>query len=315
MGVFRASANQELQSVENNIQKAHHVVYSLMGAGLHGENGVDPEAAISLLNTYVLPVLLFGLEVIVPSGKALDILERHYKRLLKQILSLPSTATDPAIYLLSGMLPVKAVLLKRILSLFGNITRLPEDSVELCLAKHKLEVKSFGSHSWFIVVKKILIKYELPSPVELIETPSRRSLWKRQCNRSINDYWKDRIISQSKLYSSLKYLSKTYKVGKCHPAVKPYELSIRDINRIPVMNRILTGTYILQTNRVKFNQNEVNPTCQLCNTASETLQHFIIDCKFLESVRDPVLFDIKKVIKALLDICPVAARYSLLQLI
>ena len=44
MGVFRASANQELQSVENNIQKAHRVVYSLMGAGLHGENGVDPEA-------------------------------------------------------------------------------------------------------------------------------------------------------------------------------------------------------------------------------------------------------------------------------
>ena len=63
------------------------------------------------------------------------------------------------------------------------------------------------------------------------------------------------------MYSSLKYLSKTYKVGKCHPAVKPYELSIRDINRSPVMNKILTGTYILQTNRVKFNQNEVNPTC------------------------------------------------------
>ena len=81
------------------------------------------------------------------------------------------------------------------------------------------------------------------------------------------------------------------------------------------MNKILTGTCILQTNRVKFNQNEVNPTCQLCNAASETLQHFIIDCKFLESVRDPVLFDTKKVIKVLLDICPVTARYSLPQLI
>ena len=177
------------------------------------------------------------LEVIVPSGKAFDTLERHYKRLLKQILTLPSTAADPAIYLLSGMLPIEAVLHKRILSLVGNITRLPEDSVELRLAKHQLEVKSFSSHSWCIVVKKIL------------------------------------------------------------------------------MNKILTGTCILQTNRVKFNQNEVNPTCQLCNSASETLQHFIIDCKFLESVRDPVLFDTKKVIKVLLDICPVTARYSLPQLI
>ena len=120
------------------------------------------------------------MKVIVPSGKALDILERHYKRLLKHILSLPSTVAHPAIYLLSGMLPIEAVLHKRILSLFCNITRLPEDSVDLHLAKHQLEIKSFSSHSWFIVVKKILIKYELPSPVELIETPPRKFLWKRQ---------------------------------------------------------------------------------------------------------------------------------------
>ena len=143
----------------------------------------------------------------------MDILERHYKRLLKQILSLPSTAADPAICLLSGMWPIEAVLHKRILSLFGNITRLPEDSVELRLAKHQLEIKSFSSHSWFIVLIKILIKYELASPMDLISTSPRKFLWKRQCNRSINDYWKDRIISQPKLYSSLKYLSKTYKSG------------------------------------------------------------------------------------------------------
>lgn len=128
------------------------------------------------------------MKVIVPSGKALDILERHYKRLLKHILSLPSTVAHPAIYLLSGMLPIEAVLHKRILLMikffnvffFCNITRLPEDSVDLHLAKHQLEIKSFSSHSWFIVVKKILIKYELPSPVELIETPPRKFLWKRQ---------------------------------------------------------------------------------------------------------------------------------------
>ncbi|MEW8548000.1 MAG: reverse transcriptase domain-containing protein [Candidatus Thiodiazotropha sp.] len=315
MGIFRTSVNQDLQAVESNIQKAHRVVYSLMGAGLHGENGVDPETAMSLLNTYVIPVLLFGLEVIVPTGKALDVLERHYKRLLKQLLSLPSTAADPAIYLLSGMLPVEAVLHKRILSLFGNITRLPDDSVELRLAKRQLEIKSFSSHSWFVAVKKVLVKYDLPDAVELIQAPPGKFFWKRQCNRSINDYWKDRIISQAKLYSSLKYLSKSFKIGKCHPAVKPHDLSIRDINRIPVMNKILTGTYILQTNRVKFNQNEVNPTCQLCNSTDETLQHFVIDCKYLKSVRDPVLFDIKKLIKDLLEICPEAARYSLLQLI
>ena len=45
-------------------------------------------------------------------------------RLLKQILSVPITVADPAIYILSGVLPVEALIHKRILSLFGNITRL-----------------------------------------------------------------------------------------------------------------------------------------------------------------------------------------------
>jgi hypothetical protein len=28
-----------------------------MGVGMHGENGIDPETTISLLRTYVLPIL------------------------------------------------------------------------------------------------------------------------------------------------------------------------------------------------------------------------------------------------------------------
>ena len=142
-----------------------------MGAGLHGENGLDPETSISLLNTYVFPVLLYGLEVIIPTGKAMDYLEKQYKRLIKQILSVPITVADPAIYLLSGALPVEAVIHKRILSLFGNITRLPSQSIEDRLAKRQLEIKTFRSHSWFIAVKKILIKYDLPFPETLIDDP------------------------------------------------------------------------------------------------------------------------------------------------
>ena len=39
---------------------------------------------------------------------------------------------------------------KRILSLFGNITRLTENAIEYKLAKRQLEIKTFKSHSWFI---------------------------------------------------------------------------------------------------------------------------------------------------------------------
>ena len=102
----------------NRGHKQTDVIYSLMGTGLHGENGLDPKTAISLLQTYVIPVLFYGLEVILPTGKALDTLEIQYKKLLKQILSLPSTTADPAVYLLSGLLPAEALIHKRMLTLY-----------------------------------------------------------------------------------------------------------------------------------------------------------------------------------------------------
>ena len=172
----------------------------------------------------------------------------------------------------------------------------------------QLEIKTFKSYSWFIVVKKILIQYELPDP-DLLDNVLEKYAWKKRFHTAINKYWTERIVSQSKLYSSLKHLSKTYVIGKCHPAVRPYLHSVRDIYRIPVKNKVLTGTYILQTNRAKFNQNDVNPICQLCHICEETSQHFIIDCEALAEDRDPILNDFLSVLRSLLDIYPQAADY------
>ena len=83
IGIMRSSTNQEMKNVEANIQKTSLTIYSLMGTGLNGENGLDPVTAISLLQTYVIPVLFYGLEVILPTGKALDTLEIQYKKLLQ----------------------------------------------------------------------------------------------------------------------------------------------------------------------------------------------------------------------------------------
>jgi hypothetical protein len=60
-----------------------------MGTGLHGKNGLDPETSISLLKTYILPILTYGLEIVIPKGKILDDIQNYYKKLLKQMLSTP----------------------------------------------------------------------------------------------------------------------------------------------------------------------------------------------------------------------------------
>ena len=48
------------------------------------------------------------------------------------------------------------------------------------------------------------------------------------------------------------------------PILKHRYYSSLDISRIPVKLRLVTGTYVLQTKRIKYYRNETDPTCLLC---------------------------------------------------
>ena len=63
MGMPRGTVKFATEEVTVNIQKAKRSMYSLMPAGLHGENGLDPQTVVHIFQVYVIPVLLYGLEV------------------------------------------------------------------------------------------------------------------------------------------------------------------------------------------------------------------------------------------------------------
>jgi hypothetical protein len=76
-------------TIEENLKKSRRALYSLMRSGLHGEKGLDPVTSISILRTYVIPIMFYGLETLLPSGKSFETLEKQYKKMIKQVLSLP----------------------------------------------------------------------------------------------------------------------------------------------------------------------------------------------------------------------------------
>ncbi|CAC5426741.1 unnamed protein product [Mytilus coruscus] len=71
LGILRSTTSQKTQdaTVEQNITKSRRAAYSLMSAGMHGENGLDPSTAIQLFRTFVQPILTYGLEVILPTSE------------------------------------------------------------------------------------------------------------------------------------------------------------------------------------------------------------------------------------------------------
>lgn len=292
MGIQRSEDSQE-SAVKHNIEKARRTVYSLMAAGFHGNNGLDPDTSIHLLQTYVIPVLVCGLEVLLPRRALMEKLDRLHKKFLKMILSLPDTVADPAVYILSGSTPIECIVHKRALTLYGNICRLGEETVEKQLARRVLSVKGYNGSSWFVDIRKLLIKYDLPPAAEMLNDPPTRYRWKRLVRQEVDQYWTDRIKSQAVLYSSLKYLYvHDFWPGKKHPSIQAVT-GMRDVPRVCVKAKLITGTYILQVNRVAFNQNEISPTCLLCGEDDETVEHFILQCSALADVRQSLLQQVR----------------------
>ena len=56
-----------------------------------------------------------------------------------------------------------------------------------------------------------------------------------------------------------------------------------DVEKAVIKARLLTGTYTLQANRHRFNQYEVDKTCEPCSIDTE---HFILHCTALQEARN-----------------------------
>jgi hypothetical protein len=62
-------------NVDENIKKARRSAYGLFSSGFHGYNGLDVDTMLHLYKICILPVLLYGLELILPQGPQLEQLE------------------------------------------------------------------------------------------------------------------------------------------------------------------------------------------------------------------------------------------------
>ena len=97
VGITHSSDTDET-TVSENIIKTRRTLYILMPACLHGENRLYPEPSLHLYQIYVVPVLLYGLGVVLPRPKYLALIEKFNKKYLKCLLSVPVTVADAADY-------------------------------------------------------------------------------------------------------------------------------------------------------------------------------------------------------------------------
>ena len=103
LGIKRDSVSNSGHSttVDDRTKSARGCTYSLMGAGLPDETQGNPRVSLSLWNTYVLPRLTYGLDVLT-SNSEFQKLKQFHKKFLKQVMHLHERTADTAVYILSG---------------------------------------------------------------------------------------------------------------------------------------------------------------------------------------------------------------------
>lgn len=308
LGILRGYLNKP--PIDDRIARGRKLVYSLMTVGLHGDNGLNPIASVKIIQVYVLPAMLHGLEAMVLAEKDIVKLENFYKRLLKQIQALPDRTADISVYLLLGVLPLEGIFHLKVLSLLGNICQ-NKSSLEYKIAVRQSLIRAFNDKSWFSQAKQILAKYRLPTLHDVLDSPLRKHQWKQTCTEAVWRYWTSRFRLQQEAFNTLRYMSSTNYDNKIsHPVWKTVNTTTYDLRKAAVKVKLLTGTYRLQANQARYNQTAVDPTCPLCKNAPEDRAHFVANCPATQHIREKYLPKILQLVNS----CQPSGR-DLIQLI
>lgn len=121
LGIIRNNSGK--LDLDQMLKTGRQTLYCLFGAGLHGRNVLNPQISKHIWSTYVVPRFLYGLEIQHLTDQRLNQLSQFQTKSLKQLQWLPERCSTAAIYLLLGSETIEALVHKKMLVFFGQITR------------------------------------------------------------------------------------------------------------------------------------------------------------------------------------------------
>ena len=207
-------------------------------------------------------------------------LERYYRKLLKQLQNLPDSTANCATYLLLGNIPLEGVWHQRILSLFGNISRLGKDHTLYRLAARQMSFsEKERPYSWFTQAVKVARKYGIDA-IKVLADPLPKEAWKQKIKNSISSYWKISLLNEAKERSTLKWFLFDASDSP-HGIWNACRECPHLVSAAAARAKAITGRLCIN----EHSWRESN-ACPLCGAENETTSHFLLVCPKLESKRN-----------------------------
>ena len=141
VGILR-STEGNLPHIMKRITSHKKALGAVMFAGLAQLHRANPAVGLKIERIYGNPVLMSGLASLVLSGPEQTLLDHHGKQNYQNLQKLHDKTLDSVVYFLAGCLPASAEIHRRQLSLFGMITRLTSDPLNIHARNVLTEAKS-----------------------------------------------------------------------------------------------------------------------------------------------------------------------------
>ena len=291
LGIKRGLTSSKL-TVEARISTGRRTLYALMGAGLHGTNGLPVKISIKLYETYVQTRVLYGIESIKLTKSDVNNLELFHRKTIRSLLGLPERTAIPGLYILSGCTPMIGLIHLRVLTFLLSLLREPTTR-EVVVRQYVM--KDTKSSSWVVEVQDILQKYNLPTIPHLLDNTPSKLAWKQQVKSALHNKISCDIEEEAQEKSTLRYLAPYHTPRATHDSVAHINNS-RQVTRANVKTRVLLGVYPL-ANAKRRTKQSTTATCRLCHTdQDEDEVHFLTQCSSLEKERSNYMHRISQLI-------------------
>ena len=210
LGLMRNSDNKI--KVDERIRVGRKTIYALLGPGLHARQGTCPTISYKIWKTYVIPRILYGVEVLNHTLTDIKKLERLQVQICKQIHGLPERTANLAAYCLLGVKLIELVVDRLTLTFLGNILQ-DKTTIEFQIVERQHAMMKTNTQNYANVITNIPRKYRLPELYNILQDIPTN--WKQEIKDKIQEYWEKQWIEEAKKRTSLKFLA-IPKMGKTH---------------------------------------------------------------------------------------------------
>ena len=252
---------------------------------------LSPVLKHHLFKTYISPVLRSGLSTFVLRNSHIKPLEIFHRKTLRGIMNFSKNSNIAALHFILAELPMEGQIHRDIFSLFYSVWANPDTKIHH-IVKYLLQTSSPKSRTWSIYIRNLAKKYELPDPLECLESNlSSKSTFKEHVITKITAYHEKELREAASKNSRMKYfnVSLISLRGQHHTALSNI-VTPHEVQKCRIHLKMLCGDFM--TYEVRAAQSGGSPNCRTCsktsNLLTENLEHILTSCDAYDNIRERI---------------------------